>query len=476
MMADARQGGVQVVTLAAGKGVRMRSARPKVVHRLAGRTLIERVLRATVPLKPSRMVVVVGYGADEVREAVNAASMARAFGDTEVRFAEQTSQLGTGDAARAALPLLEPAGPVLILPGDSPLLTSERLAAFFEEHRATGAQLSFITCEPPDPTGYGRVVRDNRGSVSGIVEHKDCTAAQRHIREINSSIYLVDYGFLTQALSALRNDNAQKEYYLTDIVAAAVADGATVTAHAAGAAVEILGVNSKAELAVLEAIRRAQIAEHWMREGVTMEDPRAVYIDEDVTIGADSFIGAGTRLRGQTVIGERVVIDGNSLISDSTIATGVHVKLGSVITDARVGSRAVIGPYSHLRPGSELSEEVHVGNFVETKQTTIGRGSKANHLSYLGDAAIGPNTNIGAGTITCNYDGTQKHRTAIGRNVFVGSNSSLVAPVAIGDGAFVAAGSTITDEVPAGALGIARGRQVNIENWVQRRKAAAGKQ
>lgn len=474
-MGTVESSSIQVVLLAAGKGVRMRSELPKVLHRVCGQSLVERVLRASSALPVSRTVVVVGYRAEEVRAEVEKLKTAPSFAHAgEIHCVEQRSQRGTGDAARTALEGLDPSGgPVLIIPGDCPLLTGAQLKELIRFSSEQRTVLSFISCEPADPSGYGRVIRDHSGKVTAIIEHKDCTPEQLKIGEINSSIYLVDYNFLKESLATLESNNAQGELYLTDIVGYGVRKAVRLDALSVGRAVEILGANSREELSDLERLRRKQICSHWMNSGVSFEDPAATYIDEEVRIGQDSFIGAGTRLRGTTVLGERTIIDGNSSITDSQIGDGVHVKLSCVISEAKVANGVDIGPFAHLRPGTVLAEKVRIGNFVETKQAALGVGAKANHLSYIGDASIGEGSNIGAGTITCNYDGEKKSKTTIGNGVFIGSNSCLVAPVTIGEGAFVGAGSTITEDVPGGALGLGRERQTNIEGWVARKKRSS---
>lgn len=465
---DSKQYVSQVLVLAAGKGTRMRSNLPKVLHRVCGLTLLERVLRASLSLHPSRVVVVTGFGADLVQRELDLLREQGLFGAANLEVVQQLEQKGTGHAVMSALPALEGGGSVLIMPGDCPLITGEDLRGFATA--AADSPLSFVTCEPDDPTGYGRVVRGGDGAVQAIVEQKDCTAEQRTIREINAAIYLADPEFLRESVSQLTAANAQGEYYLTDIISYGVKKGLKIGTSKLNDPDAALGANSRAELSVLEAKRRA--ARNWaiMESGVTLEDPSTTYIDEDVEIGNESYIGAGTRLKGRTVIGAGARIDGNSLILDSTLGERVHVKLSCVIAESELGSGIEVGPFAHLRPGTKLADEVRIGNFVETKKAVVGVGSKVNHLSYIGDANVGAGTNIGAGVITCNYDGVHKHQTTIGEGCFVGTNSSLVAPVTIGDGAFIGAGSVITKEVPAGALGLGRAKQSNLEGWVERRR------
>lgn len=469
------QGTVQAVILAAGRGVRMYSELPKVLHRLCGRSLVERALRSVLGLKPVRVVVVIGFGAEHVRHEIEQLIGQGLFGSTEVICIEQLEQLGTGHAMQIALPALRSdAEEIVILPGDVPLLDDAIVKEFLEDFRLQHPALSVLSCTPPDAASFGRILRGKDGGIEGIVERKDCTPEQLAVREINSGVYAARYAFLRESLPSLRNDNAQREYYLTDIVSYGVSHGAKVVAHCSTAWERLLGANSRRELSELERMRRAELAGMWMDRGVTFEDPAAAYLEESVELGRDVFVGAGVRLRGATVIAQGVRLDGESWITNSTIGAGSHIKPGCVIEDSRLGADCSVGPFAHLRPGSELCDRVRIGNFVETKKTTLGSGAKANHLTYLGDASIGADVNVGAGTITCNYDGVNKHRTVIGEGAFVGSNSCLVAPVTIGKDAYIGAGSTITNEVPEGALGIGRARQRNIAEWTTRKKRHEG--
>ncbi len=449
----------------------MRSELPKVLHRLCGRSLVHRTLAAGVGLRPERIFVVIGYGEQQLREELLRLGKLLLFQGIDLVPVVQSEQMGTGHAVQMVLPhLKESASPVIIMPGDCPLITTLPLQELVELQKQSDSQLSFLTAEVADPTGFGRVMRGSDRSVQGIVEHKDCSEAQLKIKEINSSVYSCDLDLLKKSLSTLRNDNAQQEYYLTDIIPYAIQQGQKVSAHIIKDSRLILGANSRSELSALELIRRHEINRQWMDEGVTMEDPTTVYIDEDVQLGQDTYLGAGTRLYGRTKLGRDVVIDGNCLISDSSIGEQTHLKFSCVIHESEVGPSCDIGPFVHLRPGSKLHEKVKIGNFVETKKTELKAGAKANHLSYLGDAVVGERVNIGAGTITCNYDGDSKHLTEIESGTFIGSNTCLVAPVKIGAGAYIAAGSTITEDVPAGALGVARARQVIKEDWAVNRK------
>lgn len=453
-----------VVILAAGLGTRMKSRIAKVLHRLGSRPLIGYMLEAARALDPDRLIVVVGHQADDVRAAC---------GDgANLRFIYQAQQRGTGHAVQCAVPAITDfTGDVLIVYGDTPALRSETLTALVAGHRQAGATLSLLTARFPDPMGYGRIVRDREGDIERIVEERDATQDERRINEINPGIYCVDADFLLSAVNALAADNAQREYYLTDIVGMARATGQPVWTRPVEDPGEVSGINTRAELANMEAKGRQEIVERWMAAGVTFEDPATAYVGPDVTIGPDTIIGPNTNLRGATQIGEACRIDGNAYLDGARLGNRVHLKFGIVITDSEVGDDAELGPFAHLRPGTQLSQGVRIGNFVETKKAVVGRGTKANHLSYLGDVTIGEDTNIGAGTITCNYDGFRKYKTTIGDRVQIGSDTQLVAPVDVGSDAYVGAGTTITTSVPPGALAISRVPQRDIPGWVERRRA-----
>ena len=455
---------LSVVILAAGKGTRMKSARPKVLHRLAGRPIIDHVLRTTASLRPDRTVLVVGQGADEVREAL--------AGWPGLQFVIQSPQLGTGHALLQTAPVLEGhTGTLLLLYADVPLLSVETLQRLLETHRTTRAAATVLTAELDDPYGYGRIVRDDSGHITRIVEERDASAAERAIREINSGIYVLELDSLFATLQRLATDNAQGEYYLTDLVAMHRQAGKRVETLRIASAGELRGINSRVDLAELTQALRARKNRELMLAGVTLEDPATTYIDADVTIGADTTVGPGVQLQGRTTIGASCHIHAGARLTNATVGEGVTILDRSVIVDSTIGAGASVGPFSHLRPGSEVGEDARIGNFVELKKTKLGRRSKANHLAYLGDATIGEDVNIGAGTITCNYDGETKHQTVIEDGVFIGSDSQLVAPVTVGRGAYVAAGSSITENVPADALAIARGRQENKVEWVAKRRA-----
>lgn len=463
----------EVIILAAGKGVRMNSALPKVLHRVCGRSLVHRALIAALGVSPGRIVVVVGYGQERVRAELEALSVNGSFHGVPLETVIQDKQLGTGHAVQMAFPRLRAESKsVVVMPGDCPLISAEEMEKLAEGFASSGEKLRFLTANFANPTGFGRVVRGKREEVIGIVEEKDASAEQRAIKEINSSIYIFERTLLEKGLKQLKPANAQGEYYLTDLIDFSVKGGEKVTALRLNSPEAVLGANNRMELSELERKRRLQINERVMLSGVTLEDPSSTYIDEDVQIGADTFIGANTRLRGKTVIESNVTIEGNASISNSRIGKETRIKFNCVIDDSVLEQGCEIGPFAHLRPGSHLHNKVKIGNFVETKKTEMQEGAKANHLSYLGDATIGAHTNIGAGTITCNYDGQKKHQTEIGADTFIGSNSCLVAPVKIGQNAYVGAGSTITKDVPQGALGIARGRQNNIDGWMTKRKGS----
>ncbi|PTQ73168.1 bifunctional UDP-N-acetylglucosamine diphosphorylase/glucosamine-1-phosphate N-acetyltransferase GlmU [Pseudomonas sp. GV071] len=444
---------LDIVILAAGQGTRMRSALPKVLHPIAGKSMLGHVIDTARLLQPSSMQVVIGHGADKVREQLAA---------DDLSFVLQAEQLGTGHAVAQALPKLS-AEKVLILYGDVPLIeqqTLQRLLALVNEQ-----QLGLLTVELADPTGYGRIVRNGQGSVEAIVEHKDANDAQRAIREGNTGILAVPGNRLADWLGRLSNSNAQGEYYLTDVIAMAVADGLVVATEQAGDEMEVLGANDRIQLAQLERHYQYRAGRRLMAQGVTLIDPARFDLRGDVTVGRDVLIDINVILEGRVVIEDNVQIGPNCVIKNTTLRQGAIVKANSHLEGAELGEGADCGPFARLRPGSVLGAKAHVGNFVELKNAVMGEGAKAGHLSYLGDAEIGARTNIGAGTITCNYDGANKHRTVLGADVFIGSNSALVAPVTLGDGATTGAGSVITADVPANTLGVGRAKQRNIEGW-----------
>jgi bifunctional UDP-N-acetylglucosamine pyrophosphorylase/glucosamine-1-phosphate N-acetyltransferase len=454
---------VHVVVLAAGKGTRMKSRLPKVLHRAGELTLIDHVIRAADRLSPRSLTIIVGHQARHVQDALG-----ERLG---LRFATQEPQLGTGHALLQAEPMLAGhTGTVVLLSGDVPLLRADTLERLVRVHVDGAAAATVLTAEVDDPGGYGRIVRGGAGRIEAIVEHKDASPEQRQIGEINSGIYAFDLEPLFAALRDIGASNAQGEYYLPDLVSIYRSRGLVVETLVADDPREILGVNSRKELADVTAILRARTNERLMESGVTIVDPATAFIGPDVTVGADTIIHPGVHLEGQTTIGSGCVIHSGVRIVNSTVADDVLINNFCVITDSRISRGARLGPFAHIRPESTVGEDAHVGNFVELKKTTLGRGSKANHLAYLGDATIGEKVNIGAGTITCNYDGTAKHPTVIEDGAFIGSDSQLIAPVRVGKGAYVAAGSSITTDVPADSLAIARGRQTNIEGWARRKR------
>jgi bifunctional UDP-N-acetylglucosamine pyrophosphorylase/glucosamine-1-phosphate N-acetyltransferase len=453
------------VVLAAGKGTRMKSRTAKVLHELGGRPLAWYPVKAALDAGASPVVVVVGHQA----EAVEAALVASLPG-APLRFAVQEKQLGTAHAVLAARRALRGTdGPVAILSGDVPLLETETLLRVVRARARARVPLAFATMTLAEPRGYGRVIRDAGERPARIVEEKDASEAERAIREVNAGLYCTDAPFLWKALARVGSDNAQDEFYLTDLVAmSARRDGAIAVDVPPE---EASGVNDREELARAARVLVRRRARALMRAGVTLEDPDRFDCDEGVEIGPDTTIEPGVRLLGRTRIGAACRIGAGAILRDATVGHEVAIRPYTVVEEATIAARAILGPFSRVRPGSEIGEEAHVGNFVETKKTVLGKGAKANHLAYLGDATVGPGANIGAGTITCNYDGEKKHPTRIGAGAFVGSDSILVAPLEIGDGAYVGAGSVITKPVPAGALAVARGQQVNKEGWVAARAA-----
>ncbi|MCA1561215.1 MAG: bifunctional UDP-N-acetylglucosamine diphosphorylase/glucosamine-1-phosphate N-acetyltransferase GlmU [Acidobacteria bacterium] len=453
---------VHVVILAAGRGTRMKSALPKVLHGLAGLPMIEHVLRAAEPLNAASTTIIVGHGADRVR-----AALGKRLG---LRFALQEPQLGTAHALLQAEPLLAGAqGTLVLLSGDVPLLRTGTLRGLARTHEERRAAATVLTAIVEQPYGYGRIVRA-QDRITRIVEERDASPAERTIREINSGIYAFDLAPLFAAVRRVAAENTQGEYYLPDLVAIYRRRRLVVETVVLENASEIRGINSRTEMAEVSALVRQSKNEELMAAGVTIEDPATTYVAPDVTIGADTILHPGVSLEGLTVIGAACEIHSGVRIIDSTLGDRVIVKNFCVIDGSALADAAQVGPFAHLRPDSRLDEGARVGNFVELKKTVLGAGSKANHLAYLGDATIGTRVNVGAGTITCNYDGQQKHPTVIEDGAFIGSDTQLIAPVRIGKGAYVAAGSSITEDVPPGALGIARGKQVNKPGWAQRKK------
>ncbi len=455
--------GPAAVVLCAGKGTRMKSEQAKVLHPLLGRPLCAWPIAAAAEAGARPVVAVLGHQADDVRAAIKTQ-----FASLEPRFAVQAQPLGTADAVRAAAAELRDAsGSVLLLYGDTPLLTPATLRRLLDAQGSGRGPLALVSCVAVDPYGYGRLVREG-GRVVRVVEERDASEAERRIVEVNAGVYAVDADFLWKALASLKPSNAQGEYYLTDVVALAAAQGEV--AVVAADFEETAGVNDRVDLAACARELRRRINQAHMRAGVTLEDPDSTTIEGPVELAADVVLEAFVTLRGRTRVAEGARIGQGSVLSDVELGAQTEVRPYCVMEQSRVGARCVLGPFARLRPGSELAEGVHLGNFVETKKARIGKGSKANHLSYLGDAVLGAGVNVGAGTIICNYDGVAKHLTEVGDGVFIGSDTQLLAPVKVGEGAFIAAGTTVTEDVPADALALSRTPQVVKPGWARKRR------
>jgi bifunctional UDP-N-acetylglucosamine pyrophosphorylase/glucosamine-1-phosphate N-acetyltransferase len=449
------------VVLAAGKGTRMRSAIPKVLHPLCGRPMLHYPLESARKAGFGQLRVVIGHGAGQVKEA---------FADQQIHWVEQTSQLGTGHALMCAADSLRGySGPLLLLCGDVPLLQPETVQRLYHYHRQEEAAVTVLSARMVDPYGYGRIIRDGE-QILGIVEERDADEDQRLVTEINSGTYLFDAAFVVSALQGLTKNNAQGEYYLTDVVAAATAAGKTTRALCVEDATEVMGINDRRQLAEAEVLMRWKINADLLYAGVTMIDPTTVYIDDGVELGNDTLIHPNVHLHGKTSIGSNCIIETGVVVTDSRIAAGNHLKAGSVIEGSEIGPDCTIGPMAHLRPGTQLAGRNKIGNYVETKKAVFGEGSQASHLTYIGDAEVGRNVNFGCGTITCNYDGVNKHKTTIEDDVFIGSDTQFIAPVHIGRNSLIAAGSTITKDVPADALALSRVEQKNIDGWRLRKQ------
>ncbi len=462
--------------MAAGKGTRLKSRHPKVLHRVGGKSLLEHVVTAaTKVVKPADVFVIIGHEADRVQDAVQA---------TGVRFVEQKEQRGTGHAIMVGRNEFAAYDQLLVLSGDAPLIRTETIRGLLDVHLHERPAMTILTAEPAEPTGYGRIIRRKKNGkasneVAAIVEHKSATPAQLKVREINSGIYAFDTKALLNHIDSISTENPHGEYYLTDMASILVRAGLRVQAFGAQDPHEVLGANTRGELAELDAyMRRGKVAQ-LMASGVTIYMPDTCVIDTDVTVEADTVIDPFVQLIGQTQIGSDTHIQSFNVIRNCRIGDNVLVQSGCVLEDSLIGAKVSLGPFTHLRPGNEVAEGAHIGNFVELKKTKLGKGSKANHLTYLGDSEIGERVNIGAGTITCNYDGFSKYRTVIGDGSFIGSDATLVAPVRVGKGAYVGAASCVTEDVPDDALAVGRGRQVNKEGWARERReriAAAKKQ
>ena len=454
-----------IVILAAGKGTRLNSSRPKVLHEIGGKGLLQHCIDTALKIVPAKDVyVVIGHQAERVRTAT---------AQSGVRFVEQEEQKGTGHAIQQTLTSLRPYEHVLVLSGDVPLLREETVLALRDFHIRERAAMTILSARVEKPFGYGRILHTSGSSreVKAIVEQKQLTPKQEPITEINSGIYAFAIPQLEAHIDSLKADNAQNELFLTDLAAKLHEERQRVLSFEAPSATEVLGANTIAEMMALDRALRLRTAERHMAAGVTIFAPDTVFIDDQVEIGADTVIEPYVQLRGSTSIGTDCTIRSFAVLENASIETGVTIRQGCIITDCEICSGAMIGPYAHLRPRSKVGEGAHVGNFVELKQTVMGKGAKANHLSYLGDTEIGDEANVGAGTIVCNYDGVQKHKTRIGAKAFIGSDAVLVAPVSVGEGAYVAAASCITEDVPEGALAIGRAQQANKANWASRRRA-----
>jgi bifunctional UDP-N-acetylglucosamine pyrophosphorylase/glucosamine-1-phosphate N-acetyltransferase len=455
---------VTAIVLAAGAGTRMKSRSAKVLHELGGRSMLAHALHAVRQVGASRVVAVVGHDREQVSAAVTAL-------DPTVVQAVQEEQNGTGHAVRVALDALDEQleGTVLVTYADVPLLTADTLSTLLLDHRHEGRAVTILTSVLDDPTGYGRILRDDQGGVAAIREHKDATAQERREREVNSGILAVDATFLDRATRALDTDNAQGELYLTDIVAKAVREGRPVGTHVLEDVWQTEGVNDRVQLSRLARELNRRTTERWMREGVTIVDPATTWIDADVTLGRDTVVHPGTQLLGATTVGEGATIGPDTTLRDVEVGDAASV-VRTHGSDAVVGAGASVGPFAYLRPGAVLGDDGKIGTFVEVKNATLGPGAKVPHLSYVGDADVGEGTNIGAGTIVANYDGVAKHRTTVGRHARTGSDNVFVAPVTIGDGAFTGAGTIVREDVPPGALAVSAGSQRTMEGWVQRKR------
>ena len=450
---------LDILVLAAGKGTRMRSDLPKVLHPVGGKALVQHVVDTARQVGSERIFIIIGHGAEKVEEKMAA---------PDVRFILQAQQLGTGHAVQQALPQLRDGATVLILYGDVPLTRAETLQKLIAH--VNDQQMGLLTVNLPDPTGYGRILRDASGAVTAIVEHKDATDEQRQVKEINTGIMAVKAKHLQQWLPQLTNNNAQGEYYLTDIIALARQNGVAIQVEQPNAIEEVEGINNRQQQAALERFYQKQKANELMVAGATLLDPARFDCRGTITVGRDVVIDINCVFEGDVVLGDGVTIEPNCVIINSRIGNNTHIKANSHIEDAAIAGDCDVGPFARLRPGTQLAQGAKIGNFVETKKAVIGEGSKVNHLSYIGDTTIGKKANIGAGTITCNYDGVNKFKTEIGDNAFIGSNSALVAPVKVGTNATVGAGSIITKDVADEELAIARGKQRNIQGWERPKK------
>ena len=460
---------IVTIILAAGKGTRMKSDLVKVLHPILGLPMLSYPVDLSLNgINAEKTIVVVGHQAERIQER---------FKDDPLEFVLQAEQLGTGHAVLQALPLIQSFdGTVLILCGDVPLVKVETIRSFVDAFRSQESELSVMTVVVENPSGYGRIVRNPQGWLEKIVEEKDATLEERRIREINTGLYCVKAPFLAEGLKEIRQENAQNEYYLTDLVEIAKRKGLRCSAYQVVDPIEVMGINTRVDLAVAHDVLRQEKLKALMLSGVTVVDPKTTHVDQRVEVGRDTVLYPNCFLQGRTRIGERCIIESNAKISDSLLGNDVRILSSSVITESTIEDGVMIGPFAHLRPLDEIKTNAKIGNFVEVKKSVIGKGSKANHLTYIGDTIVGEKVNIGAGTITCNYDGFEKHQTIIGDGVFVGSNVELVAPVKVGNNSSIGAGTTVTKDVPAGALAISRVKQKNIRGWDKKVKLRFSKE
>lgn len=456
---------LSVVVLAAGKGSRMQSSLPKVAHRLAGRPLLQHVIDSANRLEPEEIIVVYGFGGDQVKACLTPYTDESA---AKLKWVEQKEQLGTGHAVKQALPLVNKRNKILILYGDVPLIQVETLKDLIKENDPR--TINLLTVDLQDPSGYGRIIRSVDGDVESIVEHKDANQDQRRVNEVNTGIMALQGEQLMSLLNQVTNNNQQGEYYLTDIIALHRGESGKVSTAQPGSENEVQGINTKAQLALLERAYQSYKADQLMESGVILADPSRLDCRGEIEVGSDTFIDANVLLEGKVKIGSNCLIEPGVIIKDSCIGNECHIKAYSVIEGVTIEDGVKAGPFARLRPGTHLADKAEIGNFVEVKKTKVGKGSKAGHLSYLGDAEIGSNVNIGAGTITCNYDGANKHKTILGDNVFIGSDTQLVAPVTVGNGATVGAGTTVTSDVPEESLAISRTKQKHLADWKRPKK------
>ena len=462
-----------IIIMAAGKGKRMKSSLPKVLHEIMGRTLLEHILLTAFSLNPAKILVIIGHKAELVKDTIKKRMPENIY--KKIEWIEQKEQFGTGHAVKQCTPLLKNFnGSTIILSGDVPLLSQETLNSLLKYHLKEKTVATILTTHLDNPFGYGRILRTDSGQVVGIVEEKDAMAEEKHIKEINTGTYCFEWKELSKILPSLKNDNAQEEFYLTDVIHILNKGGKSISAYNSSDSLESVGISDRKDLAYLIGIVQKRINSYWMEQGITIIDPSVVFIDYDVIIGKDTIIYPFTIISGKTRIGENCLLGPSTQLINATIGNEVTIKF-SLINNSTILSYTEVGPFAHLREGTNIGDHCRVGNFVEIKNSKLHSNVKSAHLTYLGDSELGCYTNIGAGTITCNYDGFKKHKTTIGERVFVGSNSTLIAPVTLSDDTYIAAGSVITRDVPKGSLAVARERQQNKEGWVEYRKKKQNK-